>query len=524
MAVVQTKKVQRTVGEPNAEYESVRRQWQINRAICTGETLTKELDLILDLGEYTNLLLPFSNSMSQLQYNFYRSEAELPGVVSQYTKMLVGALLRKQPRLELPADVPEDAEEWLLDAFGQDSTPLAAFLEKALIEELQTSRAWVFVTYPHVEKPEEMTQEDFDRLKPYPVLWRGDQVINWRLAKDEVTGDNTLLSVIVKGYTDDFSESEFHPEKLETVWVHDVLEGYYRVRTYQLKTPADGVVASGKPQPPNTATAARYELVSTETDIIVNGERLRQIPAWPLNGSVELTDPILTPLVDKEISLYNKLSRRNHLLYGAATYTPVIASDMSDEDFEDIVGAGLGSWVKLRQGDEAFVLDTPTSALSDMDRAISAGYEEMAKLGIRMLSPEVSQSGVALELRNASQTALLGTLNLKVSNQLADIMAFMLSWRYRRDYTSKDVKVTLSSDFSATPIGEGWARLATDWYQSGLIPRSIWLNILKENDLVEADYDDESGQQEIAEDELIPNAQDLSLDGASSDLSSDVNK
>jgi hypothetical protein len=96
------------------------------------------------------------------------------------------------------------------------------------------------------------------------------------------------------------------------------------------------------------------------------------IPAWPLNGSIDALEPMLSPIIDKELSLYNKLSRRNHLLYGASTYTPVIVSDMSDDDFQNIVDSGLGTWIRLRQGDDAKVLETPTAALQDMDRAIAA--------------------------------------------------------------------------------------------------------------------------------------------------------
>jgi hypothetical protein len=209
------------------------------------------------------------------------------------------------------------------------------------------------------------------------------------------------------------------------------------------------------------------------------------------------------PLLDREVALYNKVSRRNHLLYGAATYTPVVSTDMNDESFQEIVDSGLGSWIKLRAGETASVLETPTAALQDMDRAILATIEEMARMGIRMLSPETIQSGVALEIRNAAQTAQLGTLNIKISNQMADIIAFMLNWRYDKQYSSIDVEFELSADFNPTPLGADWLRLATEWYEKGLIPRSLWLALLKQNDMISPDYDDSTGKLEINGDELI---------------------
>ena len=203
------------------------------------------------------------------------------------------------------------------------------------------------------------------------------------------------------------------------------------------------------------------------------------------------------PIIDKELALYNKMSRRNHLLYGAATYTPIIASDMTDDEFDEVVSAGLGSWIKLRQGDTASILDTPTAALADMDRAITNAIEEMAKLGIRMLSPETDQSGVALTIRNASQTAQLGMLNNRVSGAMRQIIAFMINWKYNLDLKDSDIEFSLSADFDPTPVGEPRLRLATEWYQLGLIPRSVWLNLLKKNDMLPSDYNDDEGKLEI---------------------------
>lgn len=42
--------------------------------------------------------------------------------------------------------------------------------------------------------------------------------------------------------------------------------------------------------------------------------------------------------------------------------------------------------------------------------------------------------------------------------------------------------------------------MLTEWYQSRLIPRSVWLNAIKKLELIPADYNDEEGQQEIQQD------------------------
>lgn len=480
----------KTVADPTAAYAHILPLWIKSRAACKGQREVKLIDKVIDVNTFTNLLIPFSPSMSQQQFDFYKAEAEWPGIVAQYAKTLVGGLLRKQPTLELPKEVTKEASEWIVNEFGQDSSPLTHFLDEALWEEVQTSAPWIYVDYPRINNPDSMTKEDYKKLKPYPVLWHGEAIINWTMMST-FEGKSQLTRVIMRGFQEvPNPDSEFHPLTLDTIWVHEIVDSKYRIRVYSNQATTDG-------------KDTEYILTETIENVMVNNKVLDFIPAWPLNGSYAKVDPMLTPLVDREIALYNKISRRNHLLYGAATYTPVISSDMSDADFETVVSAGLGSWLKLKQGDTATILDTPTAALADMDRAIASSIEDMAKLGIRMLSPESAQSGVALEIRNASQTAQLGTLNTKISNTMSAIICFMINWRYDLQLKPSDVIFTLSADFNPTPLGADWLRLATEWYQSGLIPRTAWLLILKQNDMLDPEYDDKKGVLEINSDDLI---------------------
>jgi len=76
----------------------------------------------------------------------------------------------------------------------------------------------------------------------------------------------------------------------------------------------------------------------------------------------------------------------------------------------------------------------------------------------------------------------------------------MVNWRFGTDLKASDVTFSLSADFQPVPLGSDWLRLATEWYQQALIPRSIWLLLLKYNDIVPPDYDDEAGREEITND------------------------
>ena len=490
----------KTIADPCAAYESIAPLWKRSRAVCGGERFVKEFDASIDVLTFRNLLIPFSPSMSPDQYRFYRSEAEWPGITKQYAKTLVGGLLRKKPQLTLPDNVPKEAMDWIMNEFGKDGSSLFAFLDSALWEEIQCSRAWVFVDYPKIQNPDSLDREAAAAIRPYPVLHKAESVVNWRVAEDH-SGNSRLVMVAIRGYKEEYDTNTFHPKQIDTIWVHELdAQGNYQVRVFQVDAPAANVpVVNGQKQV-NTDTALFTE--KEVIPILVNGEPLKFIPAWPLNGNYDVTEPFLMPFIDKEVALYNKMSRRNHLLYGAATYTPYICSDMEDDKFKTIVSSGLGTWFHLGKDDKAGVLEPPTESLKDMENAIASGLEELAKLGIRMLTPETAQSGVALELRNAAQTSQLGTVNAKVSIQMRQVICFMLNWRYDLELTPSDIEFSLSADFNPAPLGADWLRLVTEWYENGLIPRSLWLQICKANDIMPPEYNDDDGRDEITKDSI----------------------
>ena len=502
-----TKNVKKSVADPSDSYQSLKPLWKKSRAVLQGQSNVKAHDEYLEQN-YSNLLLPFSPSMTQKQYDFYKSEAELPGLTAQYCKVLISALLRKDSHLKLPEELPEDAVNWIRSDFTLDGRSLFNFLDNALWEELQTSRSWVYVDYPQLSEQQYdmMSTEERDMVKPYPVTIEAENVINVQTDTHPVTRQKTLTRWVTRYLTKKYKpDNPWHPDYVDTVADHYLDESGFLVIDYyeHPDTNNEVKVLNGdvKQDYVELGHEKRFEKINTVIPTMF-GERLTRIPAWPLNGQYEPVEPVLMPLIDREVSLYNKVSRRNHLLYGAATYTPVVQSDMTDEEFEDIVNAGLGSWLRVRKDESITVLETPTAALADMEKAIATTVEEMAKMGIRMLSPEQAASGVALEIRNASQTAQLGTLNAKVSNTLREVISFMLNWKYNTDYKSSDVEFEMSSDFAPMVGGEGAMRLVSDWYQSGIISRSTFVNIAKYNDFLPADYSDEEAIEEIQTDPL----------------------
>ena len=508
--ITTSKSLKRSVADPSDSYHSLSPLWKKSRAVLQGESNVKAHDDVVDPA-YKNLLLPFSPSMTQKQYDFYRAEAELPGLTAQYCKVLISSLLRKKSHMKLPDDgmLPEGAQDWIETNFTLDGRSLFNFLDGALWEELQTSRCWVFVDYPKIDDNqfEMLSPEERDMIAPYPVIVKAENVINYQTDTHPITRQKTLTRVVTRFLNETYDEDNpWHPHYVDTVCDHYLDENGELVMAYykhldnnkQIKVLNGEVRQEYGDAVTEDGRFEQYDEVRPK----MFGSPIMRIPAWPINGHIEPIEPVLMPLIDREIALYNKVSRRNHLLYGAATYTPVVSSDMTDEEFDELVGAGLGSWLRVRKDENISVLETPTAALSDMEKSIDSTVAEMAKMGIRMLSPENAASGTALEIRNASQTAQLGTMNSKVSGTMRDVIAFMLNWKYNTYYTANDIEFTLSADFAPVVGGDQAMRLVTEWYQSGIIPRDTFVSIAKYNDFLPADYDDEEAINSIQTDPL----------------------
>jgi len=302
-----SKSVKRSVADPSHSYHSLHPLWKKARAILQGQSNTKAHDEYLE-AEYKNLLLPFSPSMSQAQYDFYRSEAELPGLTTQYCKTLINALLRKKSHLIVPESLPEGTKEWIENNFTLDGKSLFNFLDAALWEELQTSRCWVYVDRPNLteEQFDSLSQEERATIAPYPVIIKAENVINVQTSIHPVTRVKTLTRWVTRYISEKYDEGNpWHPNYVDTVADH-YLDSSGRLVIDYYHQAGDGnyndiKILNGETRQEykDGIGASSFEKVDTAMPTMF-GERLARIPAWPLNGHYEPIEPMLTPLIDRK--------------------------------------------------------------------------------------------------------------------------------------------------------------------------------------------------------------------------------
>ena len=286
MALVKTaaNTFKRGVETPSASYMSMKPLLKKARAVLQGEAHSKAHDEYVE-RDYSNLLLPFSPSMTQQQYDFYKSEAELPGLTTQYARVLISALLRKQSQLTLPEELGEDAYNWITKDMTLDGASLFNFLDAAIWEELQTSRAWVYIDRPTVSdnELEMMTPEERMTISPYPVLIKAENVINVQVKTHPVTRIKTLTRWVTHYITEEYdNDNPWHPNYIDTVCDHYLDEQGMLVLDYYRKESGSHQVSAI-----NGVIEQEYEDSADGGFVLYDtvypmkfGQRLQRIPAF----------------------------------------------------------------------------------------------------------------------------------------------------------------------------------------------------------------------------------------------------
>ena len=476
------------IGEPNPSYRDIKSTYIKMRACMSGERQVKAFDDRIKT-DGTNFLIPFSPYMDDDKYSWYKSEAEWLGFTENYARVLVGGLLRKQPNFMLPDSIPEalrdEITNWIVNDFDKTQGSLSAFLDHALWYEMVNSRSWIYINQPVDETEQSM---------PYPLLINGESIINWQTSTRPETGSIQLDFLIIEGLSIDRTNTpinnRYHPKRNRTIYLHelDPASGYYISRTFQENPVFAGQDSAPVRDPSDLRFSSRWVLTETQEDFTVNGERIDFIPIFPLNGYIEPIEPMLSSLVNTELGLYNRIGRRNHLLYGSASYTPVIlATALQEEDKTNIRQTGLGDYWFLNSEDDVKIVTAPSEALTALGEAIMETVTIMARLGVRILSNDenADQSGVALDIRNSYQAATLSALSKRINHQMRRIITLMINWRYDIDLNENDVVFELSSDFNNREIQIEWFRILMELNSREIVSHEVLERVLKDNEILD---------------------------------------
>ena len=454
---------------PSNEYNNWVDEWKRSLAVVSGDAAVKRYD---DGENPVKILAPLSLDMDPMLYTYYKQRGELPGYASSQRRTVVGALLRKKVGITLPEgfDKAEEAKDWITNNLHIGGGTLMSLMKDAFEDDLITANTWLHL---------DMNQNK----EPVVEVLPAEAVISVVVGAHPRKGFGNLVKVVVRKQEVDEDNSYYYRYQ-----IHEInADGNYQVRIY--RDGEDDIVEE-----------TVEPIIPT---YVVDGNKVpfQEILVFPVDGTPSIQNPFLGDFVTREISLYNLLTARNHLLIMSGSLTPIITGNVNPDSEATIKGSGLGSVWTLPDGANIKILETPTGSLSAFDSAIESTRTDLRNLGARQLMKDSRTSGVAAEIQNSPYSATLSSLSRTYSNTLRKLIAYAVNWKYRTNFSVSEFDVQLSNDLSRSAIGDNAVATVTAAYNINKLPRDVWVQVLKDNSIIPQDYDDEGFEETEVTDE-----------------------
>ena len=421
------------VNKPNKAYEMAAPQVARVRDTAKGN------DAVKDKG---NLYLPELGGQSASDYKAYKMRGMLMPVVNPTAVALTGAIMRKDPTVELPSQFGYLEDD--VDGNGKDLSLLASM-----------SVSELFLAGRHGLLGE--VTETGVAIKSYAR----ESIINWS------SSYVVLMQTYVTANAKDKFLMEVKKEYLELTFDE---AGNYIQNVWR-----------------ETSGKKGFTIVETfEPDI--NGTRLTELPFVFMNtidATPMLTPPALLHLADVNLDQYRLSTDLRHGLHWTALPTLFVFGEMTDAKGKQInltVGAGSSNHIQDTDA-RAELLEFTGAGLSAIDKAIVADVETMASIGARMLqgkAPGVKAAETA-RIEQSGESATLGTIAQSVESGITNLLRIMAEWS---GLNPDDVIIELNKDFIDASLTPQQLSEYLKMFQSEAISLDTFLNLLHKGELL----------------------------------------
>lgn len=420
--------------------------------------------------------LPILDGQSAAEYTAYKLRADFYGASGRTVDGLAGAVLRKEPAVE----VPEGIKPHLADVTSQ-GVPLEAFAKQLVEQDLCVGRAGVLVDLPEQPAVE---------ARPYWVLYRAEQIINWRT--DVRQGRRVLTLVVLQ----------------ETVATVDPADPFvqtegtqYRVLTLAPATPGGAevyTVTVWKKSAAPTAGEAEEWVADPPVSPRRRGEALTFIP-FVFVGAAGITEEVSKPplldLVDLNLSHYRSSADLERARFFTSSPTPYIcgfngagvapASPDNPEGHPVAtpvyrIGSSV-AWTFQSPETKVGMLEYTGQGLSALRDALRDKQEQMAVLGARLLEAQKvdAEAAATVRLRHAGDESVLKKITIAVDQALTQALRWHVWWA---GLTTPDAQVTvgLNTDFLGVAISpELVAKLLLALQAGEISSRTFYWNLTR---------------------------------------------
>lgn len=392
---------------------------------------------------------------------------------------LGGMAFRKEPTVEVPAAIEPYLEDVTMAGVSMNT-----FAMQALDEILEVGRMGVLVDFaamPENVAPLTVAAAQQLGLRPTLQLYTTENIINWQFGR--VANQWTLIKAVLHECAVVPGDDEFTTKEEDRWRVLDLdKSGFYRQRLFKKdKGGAD-------------------EQIGGDIYPLMQGKELDRIPfviLGPDGRGDEIDEPPLLDLMNANIALYQINADYRHGLHFTGLPTPIVSGYVPEKDGETFYIGSTSAWVFPDPNAKATYLEFSGKGLDSLKAAIDDKKQEMAMLGARMIADETSKARETLgatQIKRQGENGMLSRIALALSEGLEQALEIFCAWA---GYPG-DVTFQLNRDFEPTLIDAPTLTALTASLQAGAISQQEFFDLLQRGDMVEADMDFETHQEQVA--------------------------
>ena len=454
------------VNTPRSDYKSATARWARCRDTYSGEEAVKAAG---------QAYLPQLSGQDVFEYAAYKMRAQFFNAVERTVHGLVGTIMRKDPKVEVPNVMKVQVDDVTLTG-----VPLLQASTEALDELVLVGRYGILIDMPNEETTIKMLAGK-QLARPYWVPYKTEQIINW--ATGTTPDGHKQLTMVVLHETDT-ERSEFDVIEGEQIRVLILIEGVYTVQIWKPKKEAGAQIQS------NQAVWEKVEEFVPK----MRGAALGFIPFvgfTPYHLGLDIVKPPLLDLVDTNLSQYRTLADLENGAHWCGVPQPWIAGS----DASSLTMGGPNAWIFEDPTAKADILEFTGQGLGALEKRVDEKTKQMAILGGRLLEsmPTGHETAEAVRLRHRGETSVLGKIAKTTASGLKRCLIFQAFWQ---GLPTEAISYIMNNDFFDTIFdAQTINALVTGWQDGAMSYKTLYANLQK----MELTRDGVTAEEEQAE-------------------------
>jgi hypothetical protein len=421
-------------------YQASLAQWERCRDAYNGQ------DVIKAKGE---AYLPKPGGLNAQQYEAYKGRALFFEATGRTIDGFVGAISRKDPVIEAPAQ---------LDAFIQDATTdglsLIEMQKRVCLEMILTGRGGLLLDW----------NEKLNR--PYLVMYPAESITNWE--------DDKSLIVL-----------------FETVYERDEADKFKLnvVNQYRELALIDGVytVTIWRKEKINKVETDKWLIHETHIPTM-RGRTIAEIPfefLTPLGKTSRVEKPPLLGLVNVSLSHYMNSADYEHGLHFTGLPT-LYVTGLSDSDGPIHIGS-LSAIVVADSNAKIGYAEFSGKGLSSLKEAMEGKKHDMAILGAAVFQERGHgvEAAETARIRSSGEVSLLSGVVTAAEEALKAVLQLAAEWQG----SVGTVEITLNREYVDTTMDGQTLTGLVAAYQAGALSLEQFLYNLQQGELLAPDTD-----------------------------------